>query len=314
MADIKHCSECGAENTAEAFFCENCGTKFDLGSEASNEDLSNGPSETVNADHIDAEEEVSEQVQYVVQPTPMKKPHRMPIIILIIIAFAGAGVFAYFHFPQMTEVNLTKNLDAEILKVDGYNGHGSISEIDMEKVLEKWDIDNQEENVQMFLKSVEITSDRVGSGGLSNGDAITIIAKYKRADAKKYKIDVVDEEKTVKVEGLQEKPPLKKYILGKWINTSDKKDLLVIKKVKYDGKAHRAIWAYYGQGGSVYIGPMVSFDLTITGISSIEVNMYGDYYKWKVTSTGLLKGKWGDGHTATYRKLGSNVHFTFRGQ
>ena len=25
MADIKYCSECGAENTAEALFCENCG-------------------------------------------------------------------------------------------------------------------------------------------------------------------------------------------------------------------------------------------------------------------------------------------------
>lgn len=285
MSDHRYCPECEAQNEAEALFCENCGAPL----------------------QTKAEEPAHKVV-------PKKKSAKIPIIIIVLLALTGAGVFAYFHFSQKTEVNLTKNLDTEILKLDGQNGNGSISEIDMDKVLEKWDIDNQEENVQKFLRTVELTSDRIDSDDLSNGDAIKIIAKYERANAKKYKIEVTGEEKTVKVEGLQEKPPLEKYILGKWINKNDKKDLLVIKKDKYDGETHQVILAYYGQGGSLYLGPMADFEYEITGDSSMKVNMYGSICEWEVTPTGLLKGTWGDGHTATYSKLGNDVHLTFRGQ
>lgn len=207
MDVTKNCPECGAENLQEALFCESCGAKFDADPEVKDENVSNGSDETAGVDYGDVgAREVAEHVQYAAEPGPTKKTRIIPTIILLVVALAGAGVFAYFHFLQKTEVNLTKDLDLEILKLDGYNGYGYIYEIDMDMAMEKWDIDNQKENVQMFLETVELTSDKINGGGLSNGDSIKIIAKYKRADAKKYKIQVVGEEKTVRVEGLQEDP------------------------------------------------------------------------------------------------------------
>ncbi|MDO4859718.1 MAG: fibronectin type III domain-containing protein [Bacillota bacterium] len=110
------------------------------------------------------------------------------------------------------------------------------------------------------------------------------------------------------------RPTLKKYILGRWINKNDKKDLLVIKKVRYDGKTHLNILPYYGRSDSLYLGPMANWGLKITGTSSMRVEMFSYKYTWKVTSAGLLRAKYRGGTIKYYRKLGSNVHLTFQGQ
>ena len=258
MEGKKYCSECGAENNAEALFCEECGTRFEVEEEepveeaardeaaeetvedetvtettgdesaaeadkdedaaeaykdepvvdaVSDETVTIAASDGTAVEQVDTEsDELPETVRYIVEPPKPKKSYKLLIIILIILALAGAGVFAYFQFFQKTEVDLTKDLDVDILKFEGYDGSGYVYEIDMGMAMEKWDIDNQKENVQMFLETVEITTDKTDEYELSNGDTIKIIAKYKRADAKEYKIKVVGDEKTVVVKGLPEPP------------------------------------------------------------------------------------------------------------
>ena len=234
MEEKKYCSECGAENNAGALFCEECGMRFEEIEELSEEEkatmqakeelleeetpaeeneeesLEEGVSakeaeEGVVTEQVDLEsDELPEAVRYIVESPKQKKSHKTLVIILIILALAGAGVFAYFQFFKETKFDLTKDLDVEILKFGGSDGNGYVYEINMDLAMEKWDIDNQKENVQMFLETVEITTDKTDEYELSNGDTIKIIVKYKRADAKEYKINVTGDEKTVVIKGLPE--------------------------------------------------------------------------------------------------------------
>lgn len=212
MSDFIYCPECGEKNAAGALFCENCGTPLEAEPEETVTE-----EETVTAEGDPAYEEVSEETEratqagateyeqpYVAAAAPKKKSAKIPIIIIILLALAGAGVFAYFHFFHETEVDLTRDFDSDILEIEGYNGEGYISGINEDMVRERWGFDNAKSNVQMFLETVEITTDKENDAELSNGDAVKIIVNYKKSDAEKYKIKVVGEEKTVRVSGLQD--------------------------------------------------------------------------------------------------------------
>ena len=212
MSDFIYCPECGEKNAAGALFCENCGTPLEAEPEETVTE-----EETVTAEEDPAYEEVSEETEratragateyeqpYVAAAAPKKKSAKIPIIIIVLLALAGAGVFAYFHFFHETEVDLTRDFDSDILEIEGYNGEGYISGINEDMVRERWGFDNAKSNVQMFLETVEITTDKENDAELSNGDAVKIIVNYKKSDAEKYKIKVVGEEKTVRVSGLQD--------------------------------------------------------------------------------------------------------------
>ncbi|MBQ2677931.1 MAG: YARHG domain-containing protein [Firmicutes bacterium] len=212
MSDFIYCPECGEKNAAGALFCENCGTPLDAEPEETVTE-----EETVTAEEDPAYEEVSEETEratpvgateyeqpYVAAAAPKKKSAKIPIIIIVLLALAGAGAFAYFHFFHETEVDLTKNFDSDILEIQGYDGEGYIYGINEDMVRERWGFDNAKSNVQMFLETVEITTDKENDAELSNGDAVKIIVNYKKSDAEKYKIKVVGEEKTVRISGLQD--------------------------------------------------------------------------------------------------------------
>lgn len=147
--------------------------------------------------------EVLTPAQYMPALRP-KKSYKIPILIIAIIAAVGAGCFAYFGFLQKTELDLAKDLDSEILSIGGYNGSGYINGADYNMALERWDYQNADANVQKFLDTVVITTDRDGDYDLSNGDTVRIIVKYKKSDAEKHNIKVIGEEKTVKISGLQD--------------------------------------------------------------------------------------------------------------
>ena len=147
--------------------------------------------------------EVLTPAQYMPALRP-KKSYKIPILIIAIIAAVGAACFAYFGFFQKTELDLAKDLDAEILDIQGYNGSRYINEIDYNMALERWDYQNAEADVQEFLDTVVLTTDHDGDSELSNGDTVKIIVKYKKADAEKHKIKVTGYEKTVKISGLQD--------------------------------------------------------------------------------------------------------------
>ena len=216
MEGKRYCSECGAENNVDSLFCENCGMSFEEEEEElrgeSKEQVSYVPDDneiegyTAEESDKDEVEVIPQSIAYDSEPVKERKSFKILIIILIIAAVAGAGVFVYFHFFQKTKVDLTKDLDVDILRLYGYNGEGYIGEIDMDMVMEKWNKNNRDENVQMFLETCEVTTDKMEDGYLSNGDPVKIIVKYKKAYAKEFKIEVVGEEKTVRIKGLEEEP------------------------------------------------------------------------------------------------------------
>ena len=238
MGGIKYCSECGAENAEDALFCEECGYVFEPDPEeetaqeqtqqaeessSADEDASQAEAEDVSTEEAEDVEpaetedvspaepekvspaavEVLTPAQYMPALRP-KKSYKIPILIIAIIAAVGAACFAYFGFFQKTELDLAKDLDAEILDIQGYNGSGYINEIDYNMAFERWDYQNAEADVQAFLDTVDLTTDHDGDSDLSNGDTVKIIVKYKKADAEKHKIKVTGYEKTVKISGLQD--------------------------------------------------------------------------------------------------------------
>ncbi|MBQ2677930.1 MAG: zinc-ribbon domain-containing protein [Firmicutes bacterium] len=238
MGGIKYCSECGAENAEDALFCEECGYVFEPDPEeetaqeqtqqaeessSADEDASQAEAEDVSTEEAEDVEpaetedvspaepekvspaavEVLTPAQYMPALRP-KKSYKIPILIIAIIAAVGAACFAYFGFFQKTELDLAKDLDAEILDIQGYNGSGYINEIDYNMAFERWDYQNAEADVQAFLDTVVLTTDHDGDSELSNGDTVKIIVKYKKADAEKHKIKVTGYEKTVKISGLQD--------------------------------------------------------------------------------------------------------------
>ena len=201
MSDVKYCPECGAKNNADALFCEDCGVKFEAAT-APEEPKEDTARKTIDRQTNIENEPPHEAVRYIVESPAPKKSHKVLIIIIVLIALAGAGVFAYFHFFQKTEVDLTKNLDADILNIEGYDGEAYIDNIDMDMARERWGYKDADENVQLFLETLKITTDKNNDVELSNGDTIKIIVKYKKADAEQYKIKVTGDEKTVKISGL----------------------------------------------------------------------------------------------------------------
>lgn len=188
MADVRYCPKCGTENAASALFCENCGV----------------PLRTETAEHDKREYAAYEDTgAFVTEAAARKKSFIIPVIIIVLLALAGAGVFAYFHFFQKTELDLTRDLDADILTIEGYDGEGYISGINTEMARERWGYESADDNVKKFLEKVEIMTDKENDAELSNGDAVKIMVKYNKADAEEFDIKVTGDEKTVVVRGLQ---------------------------------------------------------------------------------------------------------------
>lgn len=93
---------------------------------------------------------------------------------------------------QKTEVDLTKGVEIEFSGTDG-EGYAYVSD-------NKWFYDGNSKDVEDFLDGVYFSIDN--DDDLSNGDEITVTAKYYDEDAKKYKVAPTNTEKTFKVEGL----------------------------------------------------------------------------------------------------------------
>lgn len=93
---------------------------------------------------------------------------------------------------QKTEVDLTKGVEIEFSGTDG-EGYAYVSD-------NKWAYDGNSKDVEDFLDGVYFSIDN--DDDLSNGDEITVTAKYYDEDAKKYKVAPTNTEKTFKVKGL----------------------------------------------------------------------------------------------------------------
>ncbi|MDQ0360841.1 hypothetical protein [Breznakia pachnodae] len=93
---------------------------------------------------------------------------------------------------QKTEVDLTKGVEIEFSGTDG-EGYAYVAD-------NKWAYDGNSKDVEDFLDGVYFSIDN--DDDLSNGDEITVTAKYYDEDAKKYKVAPTNTEKTFKVKGL----------------------------------------------------------------------------------------------------------------
>lgn len=119
----------------------------------------------------------------------------MKKIIRLILALAiGSTLIGCFSKPGGT-IDLTSNIKVTI---KGYNGKGEVY-VDNNTKYDKTNSD-----IRDFVSNVEYTLENGENGALSNGDEITINAKYSRSQAKDLGLTIKNPTKKVKVSGLKD--------------------------------------------------------------------------------------------------------------
>lgn len=110
----------------------------------------------------------------------------------LVICLLGTGVY---NVVKKTPVNL---MTACKVDFEGYDGAGYVDS-DYSFGCEP-DYDKTNSDISTFMDTVSYSIDK--SSGLSNGDTVTVTAKYSEATAKSLKLKVKESSKTFKVKGL----------------------------------------------------------------------------------------------------------------
>ena len=119
----------------------------------------------------------------------------MKKIIRLILALAiGSTLIGCSSKPGGT-IDLTSNIKVTI---KGYNGKGEVY-VDNNTKYDKTNSD-----IRDFVSNVEYTLEHGENGALSNGDEITINAKYSKSQAKDLGLTIKNPTKKVKVSGLKD--------------------------------------------------------------------------------------------------------------
>ena len=119
----------------------------------------------------------------------------MKKIIRLILALAiGSTLIGCSSKPGGT-IDLTSNIKVTI---KGYNGKGEVYVDNNTKY------DKTNSNIRDFVSNVEYTLENGENGALSNGDEITINARYSKSQAKDLGLTIKNPTKKVKVSGLKD--------------------------------------------------------------------------------------------------------------
>ena len=163
------CANCGAMNELSSRFCEHCGKPL--------------------IPQID-------KVQKNMKKIPTKNKNKKIYLVIGIVAALFVGVLggsAFFFLNPEKEISLTSNCEYSF---SGENGQGTITYV----CLPDYDKENGKETE--FVDSVFY--DVENNGFLSNGDEVTIVARYDKDIAKMNHIVPIDSELKIEVNGLSE--------------------------------------------------------------------------------------------------------------
>lgn len=156
----------------------------------------------------EATESITEKIKGM---TRNQKIGIISVIAAIIIVFGGFKIYdTFFNFDK---INLMENMNQPTFS--GYDGEGVV---DGYPSMGDIDYDMTKSGMAEFLHDVTYTLDK--TEGLSNGDEVTITAKYSEATAKALKVKVTEDTMTVKVGGL-----IERYADGNAIPESDVKKI-----------------------------------------------------------------------------------------
>ena len=119
----------------------------------------------------------------------------MKKIIRLILALAIGSTLIWCSSKPGGTIDLTSNIKVTI---KGYNGKGEVY-VDNNTKYDKTNSD-----IRDFVSNVEYTLENGENGALSNGDEITINAKYSKSQAKDLGLTIKNPTKKVKVSGLKD--------------------------------------------------------------------------------------------------------------
>ena len=119
----------------------------------------------------------------------------MKKLIRIILALAIGSTLIGCSSKSGGTIDLTSNIK---VSVKGFNGKGEVY-IDNNTKYDKTNSDNRD-----FVADIEYTLENGTNGALSNGDEITIKAKYSKSKAKDLGLTIKNPTKKVKVSGLKD--------------------------------------------------------------------------------------------------------------
>lgn len=119
----------------------------------------------------------------------------MKKLIRIILALAIGSTLIGCSSKSGGTIDLTSNIKVSI---KGFNGKGEVY-IDNNTKYDKTNLD-----IRDFVADIEYTLENVTNGALSNGDEITIKAKYSKSKAKDLGLTIKNPTKKVKVSGLKD--------------------------------------------------------------------------------------------------------------
>ncbi|MEG0452145.1 MAG: hypothetical protein RR428_00215 [Coprobacillus sp.] len=117
-------------------------------------------------------------------------------IVMSLIFVCGGGYYIYRTFFQITKINLVESVELSCLGTDG-SGKALITALS--------DYQGNNHNIKDFLESVDyqmVETDEVENGELSNGQKVTVIAKYSQSDADRNNIRITNDTVEVEVSGL----------------------------------------------------------------------------------------------------------------
>ena len=143
---------------------------------------------------------------------PKKKKSKKGLVIAIIVlllAAAGGAAYAVMNMDRSQDLQVDLATTMTEPDVTGYQGEGTLGEITVktdavDDIIRDLESDEQKTMVASFFESVEYTVDK--SSELSEGDVITITAKYDQTLADEASITVTNAETTYTVGKLKEKP------------------------------------------------------------------------------------------------------------
>lgn len=191
----KKCGYCGHANNATNKFCESCGSILNVAPESEYYAPAGGGA--------------AQAPEMIKKSKGGKAKIIVPVILAVLLV--GGGVFAYFQFFAKTTVDLVEGFNDKVLNLSGYNGEGSIMDMDISKIKELQNYYDASEDVKKFLDSVDYTTDKDDSTDLSRGDKVVITATFDQSLAEDCGVKVKNAsggsvEKTIAIERLKDKP------------------------------------------------------------------------------------------------------------
>ncbi len=133
---------------------------------------------------------------------PKKKKTWIPILLVVLLLLAAGGVLGWKFLFNKTSVDLTHNITAQDIAIEGYDGEGVVI-YDEDTLRARADYPRGNEKAEQFMQTVSYTVEP--SSGLSNGDTVTVRAIVSEETAKSLHINVSGQEKKFEVSGLEEK-------------------------------------------------------------------------------------------------------------